>query len=221
MPTRRQMDRMADRPIRISFWQALVVAAALAGAASADVIQKWKTPDGKLFFGDKPPPGSEKIGEEGSKDEPAPEAAPAEAAPVAAAPAAAAPAEVAPSESPDHQRFSIEVSRERTSLEQEINRGAEKLADVREKIAKVEGQPAIVEPWMQRSLGIGTDKNAELKKLRAEQREIAGPMLKSFEKFDQLDERVRKESGGSSPDWWRKISCAKCPSRSELGKLAE
>jgi len=35
-----------------------VLALAFAGAASADAIQKWRTPDGELYFGDRPPAGS-------------------------------------------------------------------------------------------------------------------------------------------------------------------
>jgi hypothetical protein len=45
--------------------------AALVGSAQSQTIQKWKTSDGKLYFGDKPPAGSTKIGEEGSNEPPA------------------------------------------------------------------------------------------------------------------------------------------------------
>src|SRR5882672_8784408 len=38
---------------------ALVVIVSLIGAAAyADAIQKWRTPDGELYFGDRPPAGS-------------------------------------------------------------------------------------------------------------------------------------------------------------------
>lgn len=38
-----------------------VFAIALAGAAHGDPIQKWRTPEGTLFFGDRPPPGSQLV----------------------------------------------------------------------------------------------------------------------------------------------------------------
>jgi len=39
-----------------------VLALVLASAVHAQGIQEWKTPDGKLFFGDRPPPGSTLVG---------------------------------------------------------------------------------------------------------------------------------------------------------------
>ena len=43
---------------------AMIAFAFLAVAtASAQAIQKWKTPDGKIFFGDKPPAGSTSLGD--------------------------------------------------------------------------------------------------------------------------------------------------------------
>lgn len=33
-----------------------------AAIASAEAVQKWRTPEGELYFGDKPPPGSQKLG---------------------------------------------------------------------------------------------------------------------------------------------------------------
>ena len=40
----------------------LVPSLILAGAALAQGVQKWQAPDGKLYFGDRPPPGSTLVG---------------------------------------------------------------------------------------------------------------------------------------------------------------
>jgi hypothetical protein len=40
-----------------------MVAIALSAVAAAQSIEKWKTPDGKLYFGDRPPAGSTKVDE--------------------------------------------------------------------------------------------------------------------------------------------------------------
>ncbi len=205
------MDRMFDRPTRIGLWQVLVLLIGIAGLVGAEVIQKWKTADGTLYFGDKPPPGSTKVGEEGT-NAPAPAAEPA---------SEGVPVDSSPGQLTERDRLSIAVSRERTGVERDLSRDAERLAEVRDKISEVERWPNVVEPWMEKSLGLGTDKNAALKKLRDERRGLATSMLKSWEKYDELDKRVHEGFGGAAPDWWRKISCAKCPSRSELGTLAE
>ena len=42
---------------------ALVILLTAAPAASPEGIDRWRTPDGRLHFGDDPPPGSEKLGE--------------------------------------------------------------------------------------------------------------------------------------------------------------
>jgi hypothetical protein len=41
----------------------LVALLALPIAAGAQGIQKWRTEDGKLYFGDRPPPGAVPLGE--------------------------------------------------------------------------------------------------------------------------------------------------------------
>jgi hypothetical protein len=57
--------------MRATYFVLLACVVAISAVASAQSIQKWKTPDGKLYFGDKPPAGSTKIGEEGSNEPPA------------------------------------------------------------------------------------------------------------------------------------------------------
>jgi hypothetical protein len=193
-------------------WQAFVVAliasAALAAAVSADSIQKWKTPSGQLYFGDHPPPGSTKVGEE--KD----------TAPPAAAEAARA-ASGDTNESPEHAKMSVDASQRRTQIERALNRDAERLAEVRKKISDAQSQPNVLEPWMEKGLGLPNEKGDSLKQLRAEQGELAAAMVKHWDEFDELDKKVRESFGGSAPDWWRKPSCSQCPSRSELAGLAK
>lgn len=59
MPSGRRMRRFAT----------IVVALGLAALVHADVIQKWRTPEGTLYFGDRPPDGSTKLGEIGEEPE--------------------------------------------------------------------------------------------------------------------------------------------------------
>ena len=209
MPTKSQSVRMiSESPTRRRPWQAVALLISIALTADAEIIQKWKTREGQLYFGDKPPAGSTKIGEEGAKDEPAAES------PV---PEAAA---VDPETSAEQNRLSIEMSRQRKLIETALNRDAERYAEVSKQIADAERLPDLVEPWMEKSLGFANEKGDMLRRLRPERREIASAMLKSWERFDQLDAQVRK-SYGSAPDWWRKPSCAGCPSRSELRSVAQ
>jgi hypothetical protein len=200
---RRDHGSIAARP-----WQALVLAlaasAALVAAVSADPIQKWKTPSGQLYFGDHPPPGSTKVGEEHDTVPP----------PAAAAASAA-------SESPEHAKMSVDASQRRTQIERALNRDADRLAEVRKKISDVQSQPNVLEPWMEKGLGLPNEKGDSLKHLRDEQGELAAAMVKHWDEFDELDKKVRESSGGSAPDWWRKPSCSQCPSRSELAGLAK
>ena len=208
MPTKSQSVRMvSESPTRARPWQAVGLLIAIALTADAEIIQKWKTREGQLYFGDKPPPGSTKLGEEGSKDEPAPERPVPEAA-------------AAPEASAEQSRLSIEMSRQRKLIETALNRDAERYAEVTKQIADAERLPDLVEPWMEKSLGFANEKGDMLRRLRPERREIASAMLKSWERFDELDAEVRK-SYGSAPDWWRKPTCVSCPSRSELRSAAK
>jgi hypothetical protein len=192
-------------------WQAVLALAAsavFATVVSADSIQKWKTPSGQFYFGDHPPPGSTKVGEE-------PDTAPAPSA------ESASTAGGGTTESPEHATLSVDASQRRTQIERALNRDAEHLADVRKKISDVQSQPNIVEPWMEKGLGFPNEKGDSLKHLRDEQSALAASMVKSWEEFDDLDKKVRESFGGSAPDWWRKPSCAQCPSRQELAGLVK
>ena len=62
----RQLDRSRPAecsivPIRWLFVDAILLG--LLVGARTEMIQKWETPDGELYFGDRPPAGSTKMGE--------------------------------------------------------------------------------------------------------------------------------------------------------------
>lgn len=173
-----------------------------ASLVCAQVIQKWQTPDGKLYFGDRPPPGSTKIGQQGSNEPPAGER-PDETAPTAP-------------RSTEEERLSIDVSRSRTEIEKALNGNAERLGEVEQKIAEVERQPDFVTPWMEKRAGIKNEKAETLRELRSQQRAALAAVVELWKKFDDLDTRVKKSYDGKAPDWWRStLRCANCPSRRE------
>ena len=173
-----------------------------AGVAKAQAIQKWRTPDGKLYFGERPPQGSTKIGQEGS-NEPPPSGNSAETA-------------VATPRSAEQEKLSIDTSRSRTQIEKALNLNADHLEDIERKIDEVERQPDFVEPWMERRAGIKNEKVETLRGLEAKKRETLKTMVDLWNRFDELDAKVKKAHDGTAPDWWRSaLSCLKCPSRNE------
>jgi hypothetical protein len=185
--------------MRATYFVLLACVVAISAVASAQSIQKWKTPDGKLYFGDKPPAGSTKIGEEGSNEPPANERSQ-EGAPRSA----------------QQERFSIDVSRERTEIEKALNRNAERLEEIDEVIAAVERSPNVVPPWMERRAGIKNEKAETLGELRSQKRTALAAIAELWKRFDKLDAKVKKAYDGKTPDWWRStLSCTNCPSRSE------
>jgi hypothetical protein len=167
----------------------------------AERIQKWKTPDGKLYFGDRPPAGSTKIGEEG-RDEPA-----------VTEPSSG---EEASAPSAEQEKLSIGYSRTRSEIERELNGDADRLEDIDKRITEVEREPNFVMPWMERRAGIKNEKADSLQELRSEKRSTLGAMVNLWKRFDELDRDVKKAYGGNAPIWWRStLACPKCPSRQE------
>jgi hypothetical protein len=173
---------------------------ALVGSAQSQMIQKWKTPDGTLYFGDKPPAGSMKIGEEGSNEPPS-NGSSQESAPRSA----------------EQERFSIDVSRERTEIEKALNSNAERLEEVDKQIAEVQRAPNVVPPWMERRAGFKNEKAETLRELWSQKRTTLATIGDLWKRFDKLDAKVKKAYDGKAPDWWRStLSCPNCPSRSEV-----
>jgi hypothetical protein len=180
----------------------LLVGATLLGAigsARSETIQKWRAPDGTLYFGDTPPAGSKKIGEEGSSEPPAGGSSQESAPPSA-----------------EKERLSIDASRERTQIEQALNSGAARLEELDAQIAEAQSAPNVVPGWMERRAGIKNEKAQTLRELRSQRHATLATMADLWKRFDKLDASVRQAYQGEAPIWWRsKLSCAKCPSRSE------
>jgi hypothetical protein len=173
---------------------------ALVGSAQSQTIQKWKTPDGTLYFGDKPPAGSMKIGEEGSNEPPS-NGSSQEGAPRSA----------------ERERFSIDVSRERTEIEKALNNNAERIEEVDEQIAEVQRAPNVVPPWMERRAGFKNEKAETLRELWSQKQTTLATIGDLWKRFDKLDAKVKKAYDGKAPDWWRStLSCPNCPGRSEV-----
>src|SRR5262245_926176 len=168
---------------------------AMIGSARSQMIQKWKTPDGKLYFGDTPPPGSKKIGEAGSS-EPSTHEQPQEST----------------SPSPEKERLSVDASRERTQIEQALNKHAAHLEEIDAQIAEVQRAPNVVPGWMERRAGFKNDKAETLRQLKSQKRATLTAIADLWKRFDKLDASVRKAYAGETPIWWRStLSCPKCP----------
>jgi hypothetical protein len=179
---------------------------ALRSVSRADVIQKWKTPKGGLYFGDRPPPGSTKVGQEGSSE-------PSDSAPTS---------NESPPSSDLDGKLSVEASRQRAAIEKALNASAVRLEEVKKKIAETERLPDSMGTRMT-SYADGTPTKPEaLRALKAEKRKSLEEISAQWKKFDELNARVQKDHGGSAPIWWRsKLSCSACPSRSEAEKALE
>lgn len=191
---------MAKRRCEKSIGCLLLVGAAFFGAmigsARSQTIQKWKTPYGKLYFGDTPPPGSKKIGEEGSSE-----------------PAHEQPQESTPP-SPEKEKLSVDASRERTQIQEALNKHAAHLEELDAQIAEVQRAPSLVPGWMERRAGFKNDKAETLRELKSQKRATLTTIADLWKRFDKLDASVRKAYAGETPIWWRStLSCPKCPSR--------
>jgi len=169
------------------------------GSPRAQTIQKWRAPGGTLYFGDTPPPGSKKIGEE-SSGEPPTSGSPQESPPASA----------------EKERLSIDASRERTQIEEALNKHAAHLEEIDEQIAEVERAPNLVPGWMERRAGFRNEKGDTLRELRSRKHATLATIADLWKRFDKLDASVRKAYQGETPIWWRStLSCPKCPSRSD------
>lgn len=167
-------------------------------SASAQSIPKWRTPDGRLFFGDRPPAGSIRVGEIGG----------------AARPAAPAPSK---------ESFAAKANQSRGEMEQALRQGSDRLWEIRDQLDKVESLQPRDDPEFVMSRREATDlaafeaKKAEtLQRLRAAERRSYAAIADLWKSLDELNAKVAANYGGEPPGWWPGTpSCPNCPSRDE------
>ena len=103
---------------RIGSVTTVAFAIALSAVSGAQPIQKWRTPNGELYFGDRPPAGSVKVGEYQ------------EAKPRVSEATAEAKAKA-------DNAFNAQAIRRRRRIEKDINEAADKLEAARAQLSRV------------------------------------------------------------------------------------
>lgn len=156
--------------------------------ADAQVIQKWKKPDGSLYFGNKPPAGSVKIGETGF---PVPTRRASSSSDVRGASPEATPAD-----------FSVQATSARKKIERTLRDNAARLTEIRDRMKEVSNLQV-------------KSKADMLNDLEAERRKRYAAIADAWAAFENLNAKV-VERYGEEPDWWRStIICGACPTREE------
>jgi len=177
---------------------AIVLSLAVGAWASAQAIQEWKTPDGKIFFGDRPPAGSIKVGQVGGDSQP-PE--------VVLSP----------------KTFAAKAGQSRSELEQALRRSSDRLWEIRDLLDKVERLAPTDDPEFVMSEQDATDlaafearKAETLRRLREAERRSYSTIANLWKSLDELNSKVASRYGGKSPDWWHdKVDCQNCATREE------
>jgi hypothetical protein len=167
-------------------------------SAAAQTIQKWKTPDGHLFFGDRPPPGSVRMEEAGKNSE--------------------RPKPVLPGED-----FTTKATQTRYDLQRSLKQQSDRLWEIERQLRKIERLEPRDDPDFVVSQRTDADlaafrlKKAEsLRELEAAKRKTCSAIVDLWKRFDELNSEVTKRYGGKSPGWWRQtLDCPACPSRDE------
>jgi hypothetical protein len=177
---------------------AIVLSLLVVASASPQAIQQWKTPDGSLFFGDRPPAGSIKVGVVGDDPKP-PE-------PVLSAKA-----------------FAAKASQSRNELESALRRSSDRLWDIRDQLDKVEKLKPKDDPEFVMSeqeakdlAAFQTRKAETLRRLREAERTSWSAIATLWKSLDELSSKVASRYGGKSPEGWPgKIDCPNCASRED------
>jgi hypothetical protein len=177
---------------------AIVLSLLVVVAASAQAIQQWKTPDGSLFFGDRPPAGSTKVGEVGSDSQP-------------------------PEPVLSSKEFTAKATRSRSELDLALRRNSDRLWDIRDQLDKIERLKPKDDPEFVMSGQQPTDvaafqaRKAEmLRRLREAERKSWSAIANLWKSLDELSSEVASRYGGKSPDWWQdKIDCPNCATRED------
>jgi hypothetical protein len=182
----------------VSIPLAIAISFLVVASASPQAIQKWKTPDGELFFGDRPPAGSTKVGEVGDASRP-PEARLSE------------------------ETFSAEVRQSRNEAERALKRASDRLWEIRDQLDKVESLEPKDDPEFVMSQRDAADlaafqtKKAEtLRRLKAAEQRSYAAIVGIWKTLDELNAKVAGRYGGKQPDWWQgTLACPNCPSSDE------
>jgi hypothetical protein len=190
---------------------AIAVVAAMVAVSEAEEIQKWRTRDGGTYYGNRPPPGSEKIGSTGALD-------PLDGSGAAAAPASATPA---PGSASEADAYSTAASLKRRRIEKGLNEEALRLARIRAERARLEGElrDRVDDPLSSRAGASPQQKAAlpTLDRLEHDEHACLGRIRQYYADFDALRAEVGEHFKGAAPSWWRsEINCPKCPSRIEV-----
>src|SRR5262245_28678506 len=172
----------------------LLAIASLVVPGTARALVLCTTPDGKTYAGDKPPSGCEVKRSYHS-------------APEAPAPGNTTGAPVDASK----DGLSVHASRARTEIERALNKDANSLEDIRNRIEEVQriepqGSPNYF-ATQQDVADVSTfqsRKAAALSELKDAERKTLADMADLWKTFDQLDAKVVEHYGGKEPDWWRR-----------------
>jgi Domain of unknown function (DUF4124) len=156
-----------DRSTRLAIVLSLVVVA----SASAQAIQEWKTPDGTLFFGDRPPAGSIRVGEVGSDSQPT--------EPVLSL-----------------KTFAAKASQSRGELEQTLRRNSDRLWAIRDQLDKVESLKPKDDPEFVMSEQEATDLAAFQARKAETLRRLSEAERRSYSAIAGLEEPGRAELEG-------------------------
>jgi predicted ATPase len=170
----------------------------LAASAGAQTIQKWKTPDGHLFFGDRPPPGSVKVGNVGKSSE-------------------------APKPVLSEEEFSTKATQTRYDIQRSLKQQSDRLWEIQRQLERVERLEPRDDPDFVVSQRTGADlaafqnkKTETLRELEAAKRSTCSAIVDLWKRFDELNSEVTKRYDGKPPGWWRQtLDCPTCPSRDE------
>jgi len=196
-PPTAEEPKPRSRPDR-SRGLAIVLSIVVVASASAQAIKEWKTPSGTLFFGDRPPAGSIRVGELGSDSQP-------------------------PEPVLSLKTFAAQASQSRGELEQTLRRNSNRLWEIRDQLEKVESLKPKDDPEFvmseheARDLAAFQARKAEtLRRLRESERKSYSAIANLWKSLDELNSKVASRYGGKSPDWWQdKINCQNCATREE------
>lgn len=175
-------------------------------ACSGSIVE-WRTPGGALYFGDRPPAGSTKVGVFEDAAPPGAEISPADGG------------------------LSVRASLERHRIEVEMSAAAEDLARVRAQIDALRRRPkpkigkrargllVLGDDGVARKPSQAARDDAErLERLGKEERADLAEITRLRHELGALASEVKREYGGTPP-WWRDaVDCPRCPAGKSVRK---